>query len=63
MRMYKVIIIQKFIKLTDLEIVLIRFHMGGFIAKEDYLYFNTACNICPEIKLLNTADIEATLGE
>lgn len=56
-----VIVAQRFIKLTDAEVMLIRWHMGGFVSKDEYRTFNEACKILPEIKLLNTADIEATV--
>lgn len=56
-----VIVAQRFIKLTDAEVMLVRWHMGGFVSKDEYRTFNEACKILPEIKLLNTADIEATV--
>lgn len=56
-----VIVAQRFIKLTNAEVLLIRWHMGGFVSKDEYRTFNEACKILPEIKLLNTADIEATM--
>ena len=55
-----VILIQKFIKLTDEEIMAIRWHMGGFEPKDNYKYLNSAF-LKSELALrLHIADLKAT---
>ena len=56
-----IIILQKYIKLTDQEIMLIRWHMGTFnlSSNEMYTYYD-AVELYPEIVALHTADYEAT---
>jgi hypothetical protein len=54
-----VILIMRFIKLTDLEIAMIRWHMGAFEGKDNYALQN-AMNKWPEVVALHTADLEAT---
>lgn len=55
-----VILIQKFIKLTDEEIMAIRWHMGGFEAKDNYTYLNKAFNQSELALKLHIADLKAT---
>lgn len=55
-----IILIQKFIELTDEEITAIRWHMGGFEAKENYRYLNNAFNKCELAVKLHIADLRAT---
>ena len=54
-----VIIIQQFIKLNEVEIAMIRGHMGGFVSDP---YFNPSqlYNKYPEALLLHIADMKAT---
>ncbi len=53
-----VIMLQNFLKLTQDEILLIRWHMGPFAAANEY-DFNTALDFRPEIVAIFTADMEA----
>ena len=55
-----VILIQKFIKLTDEEIMAIRWHMGGFEAKDNYTYLSKAFNQSELALKLHIADLKAT---
>lgn len=55
-----VILIQKFIKLTDEEIMAIRWHMGGFEAKDNYIYLSKAFNQSELALKLHIADLKAT---
>lgn len=55
-----VIVLQKYIKLTDQEIMMIRWHMAGFEPSENYRTYNNAMNMFPEIVALIAADIEST---
>jgi len=55
-----VIVLQKFIKLTDNEIYMIRWHMGGFVGESDARALSAACGKCPAIVAMHTADYEAT---
>jgi len=55
-----VIILQKFIKLSDLEIMMIRYHMGPFISKDEYPSFHRAIDLYPDIVLLFTSDFESS---
>lgn len=54
-----IIVAQGFIKLTDVEIAMIRNHMGGFVSDP---YFNPSAlfNKYPEALLLHIADMKAT---
>lgn len=54
-----VITIMRFIKLTDLEIAMIRWHMGAFEGLNN-LALQNAMNKWPEVVALHTADLEAT---
>lgn len=55
-----IIQIMKFINLTDLEIMMIRWHMGFTEPKEKYQDLHNALNSYPQIIALHTADVEAT---
>ena len=55
-----VILVQKFIKLTDEEIMAIRWHMGGFEAKDNYTYLSKAFNQSELALKLHIADLKAT---
>ncbi|MGM9543524.1 MAG: hydrolase [Romboutsia timonensis] len=54
-----IIIAQEFIKLTDVEVAMIRGHMGGFVSDQ---YFNVSAlnNKYPEAIILQHADMVAT---
>lgn len=54
-----VILAQQFIKLSDVEIAMIRGHMGGFVS-DPYFNFSTLANKYPEAVLLQMADMRAT---
>ena len=54
-----IIQIMKFINLTDLEIMMIRWHMGFTEPKEKYQDLHNALNLYPQIIALHTADVEA----
>lgn len=54
-----VITIMRFIELGDLEVAMIRWHMGAFASKDDKALQN-AMNKWPEVVALHTADLEAT---
>lgn len=53
-----VIMLQNFMRLTQDEILLIRWHMGPFAAANEH-DFNTALDFRPEIVAIFTADMEA----
>lgn len=55
-----VILIQKYIDLTDEEIAAIRWHMGGFEPKENYSVIGNAFYKYPLALLLHIADLRAT---
>lgn len=55
-----VIIIQKYIKLTDDEIMAIRWHMGGFEPKDNYQYLSKAFSKYYLALALHIADLKAT---
>ena len=56
-----VIILQKFIDLTDLEIAMIRWHMGPFgLSPEQVRTFNQAVALHPEIVAMYTSDYEVS---
>lgn len=55
-----IILIQKFIKLSDDEIMAIRWHMGGFESKDNYQYVSNAFSKCSLALLLHIADMKAT---
>lgn len=55
-----VIIAQKYISLTDLEIAMIRWHMGPGRDDSEWTGFYKACTKYPEVALIHNADMEAT---
>lgn len=55
-----VMIIQKYIKLTDDEIMAIRWHMGGFEPKDNYQYLSKAFSKYYLALALHIADLKAT---
>lgn len=55
-----IILAQKFIDLTDEEILAIRWHMGGFESKENYSSVSKVFNKSKLALLLHTADLKAT---
>lgn len=55
-----VILIQKFIELTDEEIVAIRWHMGAYEPKDNYSTLGNAYNKYPLALYLHIADLKAT---
>lgn len=54
-----VIMLQNFVRLTQEEILMIRWHMGPFSSQNDY-DFSNAVNFRPEIVAIFTADMEAS---
>lgn len=52
-----VIILQKFMELTDQEIACIRWHMGAFCGKDDWNYLGRAVARYPEVLYTHTADM------
>ena len=54
-----VIMLQNFLRLTQEEILMIRWHMGPFASANDY-DFSNAVNFRPEIVAMFTADMEAS---
>lgn len=50
----------KFIQLTDLEIAMIRWHMGGYEPKESYRDMTNAVDMYKPIVALQTSDMEAS---
>lgn len=55
-----VILLQNFIPLRETEILLIRWHMGGFEPSENRIYMYNAIEMCPAVVALHTADMEVT---
>lgn len=55
-----VILLQRFIELTDDEIMAIRWHMGSFESKDNYKYLNEAFNHYSLALELHIADLKAT---
>jgi len=55
-----VITLLRFIQLTDLEIAMIRWHMGGYVPKDDYRDLSNAVDMYPAIVALSAADLEAS---
>jgi hypothetical protein len=54
-----VITLLRFIQLTDLEISMIRWHMGGYVPKDEYRDLSNAVDMYPAIIALHTADLES----
>lgn len=55
-----VMLLQRFISLTEEEMLAIRWHMGGFEPKENLKYVSQAFSKCNIAVLLNLADLKAT---
>lgn len=55
-----VIIIQKYIELTNEEIASIRWHMGGYESKENYSYLSKTFSEYPLALMLHIADLKST---
>lgn len=55
-----VFIILQYITLTEIEIAMIRWHMGGFEGKDNPMALQNAMNKWPEVVAMHTADLEAT---
>lgn len=55
-----VIVLQRFIELTDIEVYLIRFHMGAFLDGENLKAYYQATEIEPRIVAMHTSDYEAS---
>lgn len=55
-----IILLQRFIELSDEEVLLIRWHMGGFESKENSMYMYKAYELLPACVALHTADIESS---
>ncbi len=55
-----VMIIQKFIELTEEEVLTIRWHMGGFEPKENLRYISQVFSKCDLSVLLHISDLKAT---
>jgi hypothetical protein len=55
-----VITLLKYIQLTDQEIAMIRWHMGGYVPKDDYRDLSNAVDMYPAIIALHAADLEAS---
>ena len=47
-------------ELTTDEMLAIRWHMGGFVGKDDYMALGKAYNECDLAVLLHVADLKAT---
>jgi len=54
-------IIQQFIKLSLEECLMIRWHMGAYVPKEDLKTFMQAKEICKSVSAFHNADEEATV--
>lgn len=55
-----VIQVMKYIPLEDLEIAMIRWHMGGYVPKDEYRELSNAAEIYPAIIALHAADLEVS---
>lgn len=55
-----VFILRQFINLTKEEVLLIRWHMGGYEPKENYNHISKAWNMYKAGVALHTADLEAS---
>ena len=55
-----VITLLKHIQLTDQEIAMIRWHMGGYVSKDDYRDMSNAMELYPAIVALHAADLEVS---
>lgn len=55
-----VMILQQFIKLSHEEMMMIRWHMGAFVPKEDLNTFSKACDKYTAVSAIFLADMEAS---
>lgn len=55
-----VIMLQRYMKLTDEEICCIRWHMGAFDDKENWNRYGSACTAYPNVLYTHTADMVAS---
>jgi hypothetical protein len=55
-----IIMLQHFIKLTKDEVLLIRWHMGGFESKDNSMHMYNAYEILPACVAIHAADIESS---
>lgn len=55
-----VILLQQFIRLSKEEILIIRWHMGGYEPSQNYNSISKAWNICKAGVALHTADLESS---
>lgn len=55
-----ILLLSEYINLTREEMLAIRWHMGGFEAKENYSYVSKAYEQCPLALYLHLADMKAT---
>lgn len=55
-----VILLQQFIKLSKEEILIIRWHMGGYEPSQNYNNISNAWNMCKAGVALHTADLESS---
>lgn len=58
-----VILLQRFIHLTQEEVLCIRWHMGAYEPSETYNGLRKATEICPNVLWTHVADMLATLSE
>ncbi|MCM1234475.1 MAG: hypothetical protein NC489_30615 [Ruminococcus flavefaciens] len=54
-----VILLQKYMELTEEEIICIRWHMGAFDVKENWNLYGAACTRYPNVLYTHTADMIA----
>ncbi|OAA90800.1 HD domain-containing protein [Clostridium coskatii] len=55
-----VILLQQFIRLSKEEILIIRWHMGGYEPSQNYNNISNAWNMCKAGVALHTADLESS---
>jgi hypothetical protein len=55
-----VILLQQYIRLKPVEIVMVRWHMGGYEPRENYPAISNAWGLYKAAVALHTADLEAT---
>lgn len=55
-----VIMLQQFIRLSKEEVIMIRWHMGGYEPSQNYNSVSNAWNICKAGVALHTADLESS---
>ena len=55
-----IILLQRFVTLTDEEIACIRWHMGAFDDKDNWSYYSKTCGKFPNVLYTHTADMIAS---